>query len=84
MMCGNETPDVLSYHTDNPTFPHQSTANQFFDESQTESYRELGRFTIAELCQGWDHKNGFAGLLAHLSKTYIGCEPKAARAGTAG
>ncbi len=27
---------------DHPSFPHESTANQFFSESQFESYRELG------------------------------------------
>ena len=26
----------------NPTFPHQSTADQWFDELQFESYRALG------------------------------------------
>jgi hypothetical protein len=29
-----------------PTYPHEGTANQFFSESQFESYRALG-FTIA-------------------------------------
>ena len=34
--------DVFSYKGINPTFPHQSTADQFFDEKQFEAYRELG------------------------------------------
>ncbi len=43
----NELPtDVYSYKGLNPTFPHQSTADQFFDEKQFEAYRELG-YTIA-------------------------------------
>jgi hypothetical protein len=33
------------------TFPHQTTADQFFDESQFESYRRLGMH-IRELCLG--------------------------------
>jgi hypothetical protein len=34
--------DVLAYASAAPTFPHQSTMDQFFDEAQFESYRELG------------------------------------------
>ncbi len=44
---GVEGPSVCSYAVANPTFPHQSTADQWFSESQFESYRVLG-FTIAE------------------------------------
>lgn len=39
--------DVQNYKTLHPAFPHQPTANQWFDESQFESYRQLGR-TSAE------------------------------------
>ena len=35
--------DIQNYRTLHPAFPHQSTANQWFDESQFESYRQLGR-----------------------------------------
>ena len=34
--------DVLAYWADHDDFPHQSTADQFFEESQFESYRALG------------------------------------------
>ncbi|WP_448569617.1 patatin-like phospholipase family protein [Thalassotalea ganghwensis] len=34
--------DLNSYKKLNPSFPHQSTANQFFNEWQFEAYRELG------------------------------------------
>ncbi len=34
--------DIYGYKTSNPSFPDQSTADQFFDESQFEAYRELG------------------------------------------
>jgi hypothetical protein len=43
---GTEPMDVLSYAMSHPTFPHETTANQFFSESQFESYRMLG-FEIA-------------------------------------
>ena len=38
----DDPPDVLEYHSNNDDFPHQSTADQWFDESQFESYRRLG------------------------------------------
>ena len=34
--------DVMSYWSANPSFPHESTTDQFFDEVQFEAYRELG------------------------------------------
>jgi patatin-like phospholipase len=36
--------DVWRYRELNPTFPHQSTADQWFDEWQFESYRALGEY----------------------------------------
>lgn len=41
-IIGDEPLDVLQYHVENPTFPQQTTADQFFDEAQWESYRALG------------------------------------------
>jgi len=34
--------DIYGYKSANPTFPDQSTTDQFFDETQFEAYRELG------------------------------------------
>ena len=39
---GREPPDILSYSIEHATFPHETTADQFFDEPQFESYRKLG------------------------------------------
>ena len=33
---------IANYKKQNPDFPHQSTADQFFDEAQFECYRALG------------------------------------------
>ena len=33
---------VLNYFKRNPKFPHQTTADQYFDEVQFEAYRLLG------------------------------------------
>jgi hypothetical protein len=41
-LTGDESPDVLAYHANNPAFPHESTADQFFSEAQLEVYRALG------------------------------------------
>lgn len=48
MLRGNEATDVRSYATESTTFPHESTADQFFDETQTESYRMLGLQSVTE------------------------------------
>jgi len=50
MLLGTEPPDVRSYAAGHADFPHQSTSDQWFDESQTESYRRLGLQTIREVC----------------------------------
>jgi hypothetical protein len=38
--------DVVTYQREHDTFPHETTADQFFSESQFESYRRLGLHTI--------------------------------------
>ncbi|MGA7415323.1 MAG: hypothetical protein WBW33_32925, partial [Bryobacteraceae bacterium] len=42
-MTGHEDTDILQYKAAHPTFPHESTGNQFYAEDQFESYRSLGR-----------------------------------------
>ena len=39
---GNESAGIVAYATANAAFPHETTADQFFSESQFESYRTLG------------------------------------------
>ncbi len=41
-LTGDEPVDVLAYHSDQSAFPHETTGDQWFDESQFESYRRLG------------------------------------------
>ena len=43
-LTGAEPADLLSYKMKHAEFPHDSTADQWFSESQFESYRVLGRF----------------------------------------
>jgi len=42
--------DVYNYMQTSPDFPHESTSDQFFSESQFESYRALGRHVIDVIC----------------------------------
>ncbi|CAA9201084.1 hypothetical protein FLACOL7796_03586 [Flavobacterium collinsii] len=52
-LTGDEPIDIREYALANPDFPQQSTADQFFDEAQFESYRKLGYHSINninELC----------------------------------
>jgi hypothetical protein len=61
ILTGTEPSDVLHYAQANPLFPQQSTGDQFFSESQFESYRELGRHTIAQLCgPRWENEASVA------------------------
>jgi hypothetical protein len=41
-LTGDEPSDVLNYASCSPSFPHEPTLDQFFTESQFESYRALG------------------------------------------
>jgi hypothetical protein len=48
-LTGNESRDVLNYAAQYRAFPHQSTGDQWFDESQFESYRRLGYHVVEEI-----------------------------------
>jgi hypothetical protein len=49
LLTGREPGDVLQYALTHGDFPNESTANQFFNEAQFESYRHLGSFIIDEI-----------------------------------
>jgi hypothetical protein len=46
--------DVLAYWAEHDDFPHQSTTDQFFTESQFESYRSLGEQIAGQAFAGAD------------------------------
>jgi hypothetical protein len=50
-LTGREPVDLLEYHAAHPSFPHEPTIDQFFDEAQWESYRRLGEY-IADMIFG--------------------------------
>ena len=45
-LTGDESADVTGYQTAHSEFPHQSTGNQWFTESQFEAYRKLGQHIV--------------------------------------
>jgi hypothetical protein len=47
---GDEPRDIYEYFKRNPAFPHEATTDQFFSESQFESYRMLGAYTMEKIC----------------------------------
>jgi hypothetical protein len=76
-LTGDEPEDVTQYHAEHPTFPHESTMNQFFTESQFESYRRLGLHVVesafenvGETLAGLKHKKDLAELFQALSRQW--------------
>jgi len=67
-LATGEPADVRQYGMQNETFPQQTTADQWFDEMQFESYRRLGQccakdiFTAIEACGAWSS--------SHVSKAF--------------
>lgn len=55
----DEPVDLLHYAAENASFPQQSTADQFFDESQFESYRRLGLFITDKCLKDKDYLRHF-------------------------
>ncbi len=47
---GDEPRDIYEYFKTSATFPHEGTKDQFFSESQFESYRMLGAHTVGRFC----------------------------------
>ena len=45
-LTGDEPPDLLNYRRQHQSFPNDTTLNQFFGESEFESYRRLGEHIL--------------------------------------
>jgi hypothetical protein len=65
-VTGSEPRDILKYSAEHRDFPHETTTDQFFDEAQFESYRELGRLSVLEICRGWTGPRNLAALFPFL------------------
>ncbi|HKD06760.1 MAG TPA: hypothetical protein VKB79_12735 [Bryobacteraceae bacterium] len=51
-ITGDEEVGIEQYRAAHPTFPHQSTADQFFTEDQFEAYRRLGYHIATQTFRG--------------------------------
>ena len=51
-VTGDEDVGVAQYRSQHPSFPHETTADQFFTESQFESYRRLGQHVVRHALRG--------------------------------
>jgi hypothetical protein len=68
-LTGDEPTDVENYAATHAHFPHDSTANQFFGESEFESYRALGYHSAKGVFEGIDSKKKCSELFADLLKS---------------
>src|SRR5262245_8899328 len=72
---GDEPRDIYEYFKRSETFPHESTADQFFSESQFESYRMLGAYTMEKLCA--DCSGDFRSFTSDILRTHLQIQPPA-------
>jgi hypothetical protein len=66
-----EPMDVYNYGRENVEFPHEPTSDQFFGESQFESYRMLGQHTIDAICDQRDWRAQSLDDFAKRAKEYL-------------
>ncbi|HEX6632096.1 MAG TPA: hypothetical protein VF048_13440, partial [Gemmatimonadaceae bacterium] len=64
-LTGDEPEPVLNYKTTCPDFPHETTADQFFDDAQFESYRTLGWHLAEHTFGRWVTMPAFAEVAAY-------------------
>ena len=50
-LSGNEPTDIKQYKAKHNVFPHESTGDQWYSESQFESYRKLGQHVANQVLQ---------------------------------
>ncbi len=71
-LCDDDEPmDVFNYAQTNPGFPHDSTGDQWFSESQFESYRMLGSHIIQQICRKEDWDQGWKDYVETDKKTPV-------------
>lgn len=54
-LTGDENDYIMDYKRRNPTFPHETTLDQFFSEEQFEVYRALGFHAVQHFFSGKDN-----------------------------
>ena len=69
-MTGQEDTSVRQYKSSSPTFPHESTGDQFYREDQFESYRRLGREIGHEIFGAYENEPTLASVAEKLHAMY--------------
>jgi hypothetical protein len=72
-VTGDEIEYVRQYNTTQAEFPHESTADQFFDEDQLEAYRSLGHHAFGTLFS--KSNQSFAGVEAWFEELHSSVRP---------
>jgi hypothetical protein len=67
-LCGQEPADVGHYAASHPEFPHEPTSDQWFSESQMESYRALGFHAATTIAGAGTEYRTTEEFFNHLSK----------------
>lgn len=70
----SEPAGVKTYQAENPEFPHQSTADQFFDDAQFEAYRLLGNYVASRFLHdacAEEHSPGYSKIHDWAKQTWI-------------
>jgi hypothetical protein len=73
-LTGSEPMDVSEYAFSHPTFPHEATSNQFFNEAQFESYRHFGS-NIVDVIGASAKGSSWTSLIA-AAQTYASTSPR--------
>jgi len=75
VLCGGEPSDVANYAAQSPPFPQQPTSDQFFGETQFESYRQLGYFAARTVCGARPQDSqdkSWAASLVEAARVHVG------------
>lgn len=78
-MTGDEDVGITQYRSLHPSFPHETTADQFFSEDQFESYRRLGRHVVQHSLRGSRQDEHPAAIAERLADVLVpaGCSSEA-------
>jgi hypothetical protein len=72
----DEPEDVIHYKRTHASFPHETTADQFFDEPQFESYRALGSYVMDRMCGSHSGELDLVGFVTQVNKNFLKMAPQ--------
>lgn len=70
-LSGDEAAPVTNYKGAHPDFPHETTADQFFDDAQFESYRSLGVHLAQRTFEDWENPGTSTKSLQELERSHL-------------